>query len=1626
MKQWFVFLSFLAGISLTGLEPHPIASPGGFKSFNTYGNAEAKMVRKDGREALRVTLGGIGKAKSGALQFTAPAFRNVAEGYDGISVTYRGDGGTGNFVVLISDREKNSWCWNGERWKPSAMLPCYNEDWVKKVLRVRDFHYLGPQKENPPALNLRNMTNLQFAVGMQLRDPAKKHAEFYLYKIAFEKGAVEKTGFRSSSADSSLKSAEREKAPLPPLSRRKPVERPPASYALPEWVDWKRENHFQKNTSVRHSISLNNYWQFQVNPESAVAELLKRDGKQPAMPDSVRTDGNWIYVKVPGRWDGRYFYLLDREKSHISQIGGFPVSDYAQGWYRRALSIPESWRGSRFLLQFNAIGEQARVFVNGVPVKDLAKTGTVDVSGQILPGKSNEIALLVQYSSFPLRKTHSKYPEFIQPNMGSTWWFGWHDGPGITDDVWLHVLPEELSGNDLRILSSVEKKHLSADAEFSNRSRQDQQRLRIRAEVKDGDGRTVFVLPERTALLKAGESARLGVSGKWENPECWSPENPRLYSLLFTVRDEKGRILDEMSDEFGFRELQVRGGDFYLNGSKIRLLFKSSQFRYASLSEQGLVNMLTALKKMNFNGIMLETMNERVVKLCNRLGMMVALRHVMPPLVRMGTYLPGVPNHGYPFEVYLAPKFRRAKLELEETLSGIVRKFRNDPSLVIWAINPLLCWNIEWINPNRIDAEQVQNDILKASLLEEAFLRRLDPSRIVLQSMGGSAGSIIAANPYPTFCNNPDEWADWPMKWSSARKKPLLLEEVALPFSFNFANWRNSRTGKDTSWNGKKQMFYEQAARYFGDSIYQQASDDQPDSGWSGGAAGIIRENGVTRNRMDPAMEKTAELWLKRCLFAWRIYDISGIWLFEPTVDYFSRAKEERRELPPAADLTTPGAKVDYSTELSYAYPNRLHAAVCAGQRPLLAFLGGRPERFSSREHAYYSGQTVEKQILISNDHLSPVRADVSWRILRLRDGRKVASANLSGQLLAAGEVRKIPLSWKAESVSARECFRILLEVRSKGETLHDSFDLHVFPLPERSAVRTAVLLYDETGETRSLLKKMNIPYQENLTERMLETNPLLLVGRKSFTPAFLKKCREWNLERRLRDGLTLLVFAQDDRGALKEYLEERRSRMVFVKDSAHPILRGIPEEDFRYWRGESRLVEPYPNLGMSARNGRFMRWGTEGTVSTFVMDKPFSGRFRVLLDCDADLSRTPLLEYFTGKGRVLFCQLDLEERCGVDPAATLLADRILDYARNPAPVPESVPAVLSGSEEPLAGLGFEFLPESERNNAELLVLTPGFRIPAEEARRFAEQGGRLLAVGLSERELKNLKLPVPVRRKIHLAGRDPEDPLFRGLGNSDFYFNPAQKLSVFGQSRIVERIPAGKGSVVVFTIVPEDVKEEASRIKVRRILSVLLTALGAPAPGDLNFAAGNGDLRLDGLRVPFRVDPASRGEAEGWQRPDYSDSDWRKLEIGSHWEGQGIVERNPHYSSSAGLPYDGDAWYRISVVIPESWKGRPLFFDADTIDDLDWVWFNGSQIGHTSEKTPKYWSARRLYRIPSETVRYGEKNILAIRVRDLRGNGGILGKVRIGGAKAESGAVFFERPSRLILNFDPNSWRQW
>jgi sialate O-acetylesterase len=115
-------------------------------------------------------------------------------------------------------------------------------------------------------------------------------------------------------------------------------------------------------------------------------------------------------------------------------------------------------------------------------------------------------------------------------------------------------------------------------------------------------------------------------------------------------------------------------------------------------------------------------------------------------------------------------------------------------------------------------------------------------------------------------------------------------------------------------------------------------------------------------------------------------------------------------------------------------------------------------------------------------------------------------------------------------------------------------------------------------------------------------------------------------------------------------------------------------------------------------------------------------------------------------------------------------------------------------------------------------------------------------------------------------------------------------------------------------------------------------------------------------------------GYSSSWSRPELKDSDWASIHVPSAWEHQGFSD------------YDGTAWYRKHVFIPEDWKNSAgLTFDIGKIDDEDKVYFNGYLVGSSTG-----WQKWRKYSIPSRVVKYGEDNVLTVMVNDTGGNGGI------------------------------------
>lgn len=129
-------------------------------------------------------------------------------------------------------------------------------------------------------------------------------------------------------------------------------------------------------------------------------------------------------------------------------------------------------------------------------------------------------------------------------------------------------------------------------------------------------------------------------------------------------------------------------------------------------------------------------------------------------------------------------------------------------------------------------------------------------------------------------------------------------------------------------------------------------------------------------------------------------------------------------------------------------------------------------------------------------------------------------------------------------------------------------------------------------------------------------------------------------------------------------------------------------------------------------------------------------------------------------------------------------------------------------------------------------------------------------------------------------------------------------------------------------------------------------------------------------------------GDCPDWAQVDFPDSSWEYIGVPQIWETAGFRR------------YNGFAWYRKTIVIPKSWKNekylnlrQELLLDLGNIDDADQTFFNDSLIGATGSFPPQYqsrWNLQRHYSIPVDLVKWGEKNVIAIRVYDREGNGGI------------------------------------
>lgn len=127
---------------------------------------------------------------------------------------------------------------------------------------------------------------------------------------------------------------------------------------------------------------------------------------------------------------------------------------------------------------------------------------------------------------------------------------------------------------------------------------------------------------------------------------------------------------------------------------------------------------------------------------------------------------------------------------------------------------------------------------------------------------------------------------------------------------------------------------------------------------------------------------------------------------------------------------------------------------------------------------------------------------------------------------------------------------------------------------------------------------------------------------------------------------------------------------------------------------------------------------------------------------------------------------------------------------------------------------------------------------------------------------------------------------------------------------------------------------------------------------------------KIEALQGPLTANM----ETDSWKTQDLNDAAWATMKLPNTWESQGFEN------------LDGVVWFRKSITLTAEQAGKPATIELARIDDIDETYINGAKVGGLSQ-----YDAARKYTIPAGVLKAG-KNVIAVRVTDNAGGGGIYG----------------------------------
>jgi hypothetical protein len=1250
---------------------------------------------------------------------------------------------------------------------------------------------------------------------------------------------------------------------------------------------WDLSKAYRESTATRERVCINGLWRWR--PAEAAGDEVPADG--------------WGFFKVPGSWPG----ITDYMQKDSQTVYAHPrwtkrnLRDITAAWYQRQVTVPAEWTGRRIAVYAEYLNSFATVYVDGAKAGEMRfPSGEVDLTSVCRPGGSYVLSLHVV--AMPLRAVMLSFSDTNAARQVQ----GTVARRGLCGDVYLVGTPAGARIVDVKVRTSVRTAKvtfeaglagLAADAPYS-----------LRAQVLDS-GRSVGEYAGPTFRGAEASGGRTAFTASWKPEKLWDIHTPRnMYEVSLSLLGPAGQVLDvALPERFGFREFWIDGRDFYLNGTRIFLSavpLDNAQVGAALANYEAARESLLRLRSFGINFVYTHNYDcqpgshlsfEEILRAADDVGMLVSLSQP-----HFGQYNWDTPDadqtNGY-----------------AEHAEFYARVAGNHPSVVSYSTSHNATGYAEDMNPDMIDGLTDRSawgarDVGRA-LRVEAIIKRLDPTRIVYHHSSGNLGSLHTINFYANWAPI-QEMSDWFEHWATKGVKPLFTCEYGTPFTWDWTMYRGWYQGKRTFGSAQVPWEYclaEWNAQFLGDQAYRISELEKVNLRWE---ARKFREGAVWHRWDYPHAVGSSDFDEQYPVLAmytsdnWRAFRTWGMsanspWEYGAFWKVRAGVDRNRQELPTDWDnLQRPGLSPDYLQDryerMDLAFQRSDWVATPAAEAlyrnnmPLLAYIAGKPAGFTSKDHNFLPGETVEKQLVVINNSRVTVTAGCRWSL-----GLPQALSGTKTITLPTGEQERIPLTFALPANLAPGRYVLNAAVRfGSGETQEDAFSIDVLPAPQpvRACGRTA--LFDPKGDTAALLGRLGLRYEPVNADANLSRYDVLVVGKAALTPEGPAPDIS-----RVREGLKVVIFEQTGEVLEKRFgfrVTEYGLRWVFARVPDHPLLAGIAEERLRNWRGEATLLPPRRNVDGPTSTvlwcgipvERVWRAGNRGNVASVLIEKPARGDFLPILDGGYALQYTTLTEYRDGLGMVLFCQMDVSGRTEGDPAAEALTRNILRYVSDWKPAPRRT-VVYAG--EPAGkqyleatGLSPAAVTGGGLSRDQVLVVGPGGgRELAGGAAAIADwlkAGGHVLAIGLSGDEASAF-LPLTVRttQAEHIAAYfEPfgVGTLLAGVSPADVHNRDPRQLPLIsgGATAVGDGVlgTAEDANVVFCQLAPWQLDYSGGKMNVKRTfrkVSFATTRLLA------NMGAAGRTPLLERFARPVRVPAEGRAGEKRWLDGFYLDT---------------------------------------------------------------------------------------------------------------------------------------------------------